>query len=510
MIPRVLVRRAPCILVASFAAFACTDELPAPPQPTGLSIDPNQGENSHPTPVLLKGDFVYAVVSVDLDSPESSTIAQRMTAKLGDFPLTDLNVSPKGGVSAVVPASMPPGKYDLTIVDAGGRSATLAQAFTVVEPPPICPSSDKRCPVITNCPGGKAPDNCGDGVLQRMMGEVCDDGNQVEHDGCSPCCEVEPGFQCFSSPSLCAKEGAIAWVADRPSRCPGTGTMADPYCRVQLGVDDGKPFVAIATGHYGESVVIDGKERALVATEPNVTISGGSLALDVKGGSNVLAVGLTLKSSGDAISLTASGTKLSLSECEIGPSNGVGVGVGEGTRVAIDRTMVRQNGRGGIVIATGDYRVTNTIIASNGAMQGNTLGGVVLLATSSTAVFANDTIVENAAVIMGNNTSVGLTCAVPASVVNSIVWHSDHGGDSSLGGVCAVSYSIVRGGMGDSVIDADPQFTGSNFEVSETSPAIDAGDPRGIMPFGPAPPRDFAFERRPKGRRVDIGAYEVK
>ena len=43
---------------------------------------------------------------------------------------------------------------------------------------------------------------CGDGVLQS--GELCDDGNASDGDGCSATCGVESGFTCSGSPSLCA------------------------------------------------------------------------------------------------------------------------------------------------------------------------------------------------------------------------------------------------------------------------------------------------------------------
>ena len=45
-------------------------------------------------------------------------------------------------------------------------------------------------------------------------GEECDDGNNVAGDGCSPTCEVEPGFTCAPSStlqSICTPCPADTW-----------------------------------------------------------------------------------------------------------------------------------------------------------------------------------------------------------------------------------------------------------------------------------------------------------
>ena len=42
---------------------------------------------------------------------------------------------------------------------------------------------------------------CGDGVIKSA--EVCDDGNAANSDGCSLLCEIESGFRCSGSPSVC-------------------------------------------------------------------------------------------------------------------------------------------------------------------------------------------------------------------------------------------------------------------------------------------------------------------
>jgi len=57
------------------------------------------------------------------------------------------------------------------------------------------------CVVVGNfsC-SGKNPDvctaGCGDGI--RSSAEFCDDGNKRNNDGCSPACEIEPGWSCVA------------------------------------------------------------------------------------------------------------------------------------------------------------------------------------------------------------------------------------------------------------------------------------------------------------------------
>ncbi|MDX9720543.1 MAG: DUF4215 domain-containing protein [Myxococcota bacterium] len=42
---------------------------------------------------------------------------------------------------------------------------------------------------------------CGDGLVESA--ESCDDGNDLDSDGCSSLCEIEPGYSCFGAPSTC-------------------------------------------------------------------------------------------------------------------------------------------------------------------------------------------------------------------------------------------------------------------------------------------------------------------
>jgi cysteine-rich repeat protein len=76
---------------------------------------------------------------------------------------------------------------------------------------------------------------CGDGALGTS--ETCDDGNDAGGDGCSADCQVEPGYLCQGSPSVCeaCSEAAEAELAacdgadDCHALCSGTGSCETPY-----------------------------------------------------------------------------------------------------------------------------------------------------------------------------------------------------------------------------------------------------------------------------------------
>jgi len=48
------------------------------------------------------------------------------------------------------------------------------------------------------------PPICGNGLVETIVGEACDDGNSNSYDGCSAACAVEAGFSCYE-PSPAAK-----------------------------------------------------------------------------------------------------------------------------------------------------------------------------------------------------------------------------------------------------------------------------------------------------------------
>ena len=85
---------------------------------------------------------------------------------------------------------------------------------------------------------------CGDGVLDPLH-ELCDDGNRVPGDGCSPDCQLELGWQCPApgSPCVAARcgdgivastgSGALDEKCDDGNNIPGDG--CSPTCKIEPG-----------------------------------------------------------------------------------------------------------------------------------------------------------------------------------------------------------------------------------------------------------------------------------
>ncbi len=47
---------------------------------------------------------------------------------------------------------------------------------------------------------------CGDNVIFTGNGEVCDDGDTSNGDGCSSSCQIESGWTCMGEPSSCTDD----------------------------------------------------------------------------------------------------------------------------------------------------------------------------------------------------------------------------------------------------------------------------------------------------------------
>ncbi len=145
-----------------------------------------------------------------------------------------------------------------------------------------------------------------------------------------------------------------------------------------------------------------------------------------------------------------------------------------------------------------DLTVTNcTFVGNNALYVGGGIYGGGLTVT-------NCTFVGNSAGYGGGGMYIGWA-STGTTVTNCILW-SDSGGEIYYGSAdVTVAYSDVQGGFpGEGNIDVDPLFD-DTAHLQIGSPCIDAGNSAAV-PDGVT--TDLDGDRRIRGARVDMGAYE--
>jgi cysteine-rich repeat protein len=84
--------------------------------------------------------------------------------------------------------------------------------------------------------GTGATASCGNGLIETN--EACDDGGVLPDDGCSPACQIDDGFSCSGSPSVCAPvcgDGVRVGIES----CDDGGTTPDDGCSADCAVEEG-------------------------------------------------------------------------------------------------------------------------------------------------------------------------------------------------------------------------------------------------------------------------------
>ena len=71
---------------------------------------------------------------------------------------------------------------------------------------------------------------CGDGKINQNI-ENCDDGNNVNGDGCSNLCKVEPFYLCSAQPSVCKWScGDSIYQPETGEKCDNGNSTVDDGC----------------------------------------------------------------------------------------------------------------------------------------------------------------------------------------------------------------------------------------------------------------------------------------
>ncbi|MCB2219839.1 MAG: C10 family peptidase [Bacteroidetes bacterium] len=163
---------------------------------------------------------------------------------------------------------------------------------------------------------------------------------------------------------------------------------------------------------------------------------------------------------------------------------------------------------GGLYLqSSANHHYYNTVIANNSTSDNNG-GGIYLEGNSS--IFTNVTITGNSVGEPGEGGGLYNYNGSPV-FKNAIFWNNSPTEIESTGGTVSIEYSDIEGGYGGTGnIDSDPQFTPyyGQFDIAETSPCVDSGNPdtTGMN----LPEFDLGGNPRISNDRIDMGAYEYQ
>ncbi|ATB30191.1 hypothetical protein [Melittangium boletus] len=110
-------------------ALACGS---APESPRLDTVQPPQAFYGTPEHLRLRGAFAPDL-SVDLGSDAPPSLENRFEVRIGSERAYAVRFLTRDMLEATAPATLPPGRHDLTVIDAQGRASTLPGGFEVVD-----------------------------------------------------------------------------------------------------------------------------------------------------------------------------------------------------------------------------------------------------------------------------------------------------------------------------------------------------------------------------------------
>src|SRR5512144_1070207 len=130
-------RPRPGALALALATLLAACAPPAASGPVPLSVTPRQGGSSAATPVEIAGVGFDASVRTDYGDGSGTTVEATFAASLvpwdgsGAIALEAVTFTQRRTVTAVVPAGLASGRYDVAVTDSLGRTGTLPDGFEV-------------------------------------------------------------------------------------------------------------------------------------------------------------------------------------------------------------------------------------------------------------------------------------------------------------------------------------------------------------------------------------------
>ncbi|HYO66912.1 MAG TPA: hypothetical protein VEU33_12585, partial [Archangium sp.] len=103
-----------------------------PDTPRLQAVSPERTAFGTPARLLLSGSFAPDV-AVDLGSEAPPSLENRFEVRIGPERAYAVRFRSRDALEATAPATLPPGRHDITVTDAQGRASTLTGAFEVID-----------------------------------------------------------------------------------------------------------------------------------------------------------------------------------------------------------------------------------------------------------------------------------------------------------------------------------------------------------------------------------------
>ncbi len=180
---------------------------------------------------------------------------------------------------------------------------------------------------------------------------------------------------------------------------PGTGTQADPYCELQVGINNATngDTVSVVAGTYTEHIVVDGSHGS-----GSITVTGASAASTIISGAPVGLqnekvmidgrTGITFQNiqvrDGD-YGFYNTGAGVTINGCQVNNNNNVGIYNTVSTPVTVSNTVVTTNGSGAATDAGIRNETSIVTINNNNTVTSNNRYGILSDATSVVEIHGN-------------------------------------------------------------------------------------------------------------------------
>lgn len=337
--------------------------------------------------------------------------------------------------------------------------------------------------------------------------------------------------------SGCPAGQNCVYVSSTGPSCPGgvgSGTAADPYCRMQTGFDQGNgKTIVVLPGSYTEGISLN-QSTTYVTTVLASTATlqyPSATAIQLTNANNatvsVTIDGLKIVNSDTGVGCVTTSTQGSLKVVLRGvqiAGNRLGIN-GTNCDLTLDSTFVGPNSGGGVGLNNTDFTIVNTVIAKNGTggSGGSPFGGLQHLGNFNRAQLINSTIADNA-MDPGKAPAAGVSCGANGIgsavyvIFNDVIFGNTGGptGEFNAAG-CPPDHTAYVGGTG-----TNPDLTScsaaqlfANAGTNDFHPVNTAAAPCTLVNDGTAsfmtvsaPAVDFGGVARPQGGAFDIGAYE--